>query len=189
MENTPPPLPPKPLQFSLLLQSRRPLAQQPANTTLHTTQAKTMEDWKIVLLTIGSLIYATIAIGMFLIFSEKALHPRAPHPSGQTVQREFGWCAVATILILLASLVWPVAIVVKLVARIVRQFLYTPGYTCCGRTCAKQPPQQQTLQQLSTPTKASSDEQKLEAGLNPAPHTPPAPQGPAEVVSDPPTGT
>ncbi|KAK0738044.1 hypothetical protein B0T18DRAFT_394405 [Schizothecium vesticola] len=133
-----------------------------------------MEDWEIALLTIGPLIYALIAIGMILALSEEAHYPRAPPPSGQTVQREFG------------CLAWPVVLVVKLVAGLVRQFLYTPGYTCCGRTCAKQPPQQQPLQQLSTPAKARSDEHNLEAGLNPAPPTPPTLQGPAEVVSVPP---
>ena len=182
--------PPLPKRFKFLFSFGH---DAPSPSNLQTSpslppRAKTMEGWQIMLLVLGALFYAMITIFMFVFLSTEALYPSAPHSSGHTAHREFGWCVVATIIILLASLVWPVAIVVTLVASLVRQFLYTPGYTCCGRTCAKQPPQQQPLHQIPTPAKASSGEYNLEAGRNPAPPTPSTLQGPPEVVFVPPPG-
>jgi len=133
-----------------------------------------MERWQIILLALAAVLYALIA--SFIAFGLFTPTPPGspPSPYRKFVRRDFGCCLLA----ILASIAWPVPVVLTAATALIDKFLCTPGYTCCGCSCAKYfPPQRRP-----TPAMPRSDEHNLEAGLNPAPPT----IRPTEVISVPP---
>lgn len=145
----------------------------------------------LILSLVASFIYAGVAFASLPILMRKGFHQVEPKSTARTAGlreglRKYGRGVVTAIGILLASLAWPLIIILATGCH----FLFTPGHSCCGLTFAKQLPQQQPSlqqhqsQQLPTPPAPPtprSDEHNMEAGLlNPAP---PALQVPAEVGS------
>jgi hypothetical protein len=135
-----------------------------------------MQDFVIFLVALYAVIAAFIAIGVAT--DSEGPCQSTPNPDGKAASRDFA-------LILLAILAWPLLaallIVVGVPAMIIEKFLCTPGYTCCGCSCASCA--KQTLPQEPQPTGPRSEEHNMEAGLDPAPPTLPVP---APVISVPP---
>lgn len=134
------------------------------------------------LLLVAAGIYVGVAIALFPVFTRKISHLVEPRSTARAAGlRKSGRGVFTTIGFLLVSLAWPLIII----SAAGWHFLLTPGYTCCGLTFAKQPPQQQSSlqQQQSTPQAPPtprSNEHNMEAGLlSPALQAP----APAEIVS------
>lgn len=138
------------------------------------------------LLLVAAGIYVGVAIALFPVFTRKISHLVEPRSTARAAGlRKSGRGVFTTIGFLLVSLAWPLIII----SAAGWHFLLTPGYTCCGLTFAKQPPQQQpSLQQHQSmppaPPTPRSNEHNMEAGLlSPALQAP----APAEIVSVAPT--
>lgn len=117
-----------------------------------------MKDYAVALLIIYGIITGLLTI---CIFTDKN-GPCAskPLPNGSPMDRDFG-------LIIVLILAWPVLlaalIVIGIPFLVIQRFLCTPGFSCCGLSCAKY-----CQTRKPKPTAARSDEHTMEAGVAPA---------------------